>query len=58
MTATSQAEARAAELETIYRAHLAACPRRHVGILADCQQGLRLRSAVRAARRAADKGAP
>ncbi|MFH8990834.1 hypothetical protein [Streptomyces sp. NPDC017940] len=58
MSATEQAKSRADELEGIYRAHLARCPRRHVGILADCEKGFRLLRAARAAKLAADKGAP
>ncbi|WP_198550485.1 hypothetical protein [Streptomyces silvensis] len=57
MSTTHQDESRAAELEQIYRTHLAVCPRRHFGILADCEKGFRLLRAVRAARIATGKGA-
>ncbi|KUF17244.1 hypothetical protein [Streptomyces silvensis] len=56
MNTTDQDESRAAELYRIYRAHLETCPRRHVGILADCAAGTGLGRAVRNARRSADGG--
>ncbi|EPH45350.1 hypothetical protein ABT390_35520 [Streptomyces aurantiacus] len=50
MTATDQDVTRAETLYGVYRAHLDTCPRRHIGILADCTEGARLLSAVHAAR--------
>ncbi|MVO86557.1 hypothetical protein GPA10_17755 [Streptomyces sp. p1417] len=52
MTGADPTAARADELARIYRAHLVACPRRHVGLLADCVTGVRLKRALLAARTA------
>ncbi|EPH42927.1 hypothetical protein ABT390_31780 [Streptomyces aurantiacus] len=55
MNATDQV-ARSEELYRIYRAHLDTCPRRHIGILADCAEGARMLRAVHASRLAASRG--
>ncbi|MEI5102265.1 hypothetical protein RB200_31930 [Streptomyces sp. PmtG] len=33
------------DLYAAYRAHLDTCPRRHLGLLTDCVEGIRLRAA-------------
>ncbi|WP_030561412.1 hypothetical protein [Streptomyces aureocirculatus] len=45
MTATDQAASHGHDRRAAYREHLATCPRRHLGILADCVEGALLRAA-------------
>ncbi|QCX82953.1 hypothetical protein C9F11_47030 (plasmid) [Streptomyces sp. YIM 121038] len=47
MTTPPDAEGEGSPLDAAYRAHLADCSCRHLGILADCPEGARLRALSR-----------